>query len=1334
MMPDRALLSVVCAVSLLLAAHVAAYGEDLSRNGNCEDVKDGNTVGWGPYLGGATWGSLEDGYKGKGIWFEPGPFAPINSGDRKGENYINTGIAQGSSHGTVGADALVHTPSEGAKYFKRGGSDAYKVSFWIKSECNKINVFLQAWTTDKAAGGDRGGGGGLVSRIGELDEWTYLEATSSVGAGVKKIAVCFQVWGYEKDGLKLGRVCIDELKIERVSGLNADSLRRIEIPEDPAVYVGERPLGEILEAHRAGEKGAISQVQAALRQADKLAEHSDEWYRQFFANFEPRGIYTTSCPIHPFLTRYYNDFSWSLDEPWKLICSHCKAEGRKYHYYPNPDYPDDGNGCAPTDEVWARDHDAAWSKAHRGIPHDHWDGSSHAYLDSRRYYFKGKYYVNALDRMHRTVGPQLALAYHYARELFPPDSDQYKKADLYAHKAKVIMVCSARVYLGDDYLAAAEGITPEQFQKRICEFYQPSGSDQWQYEKLDGFRLFDNRDVIAGDPVWEGVRVRDGRLFAGSWNSRANTAGFLLELFCRLRASFTPDNDDIRRICQRPLVSFAEDREKVALGQDPPAFYLKRGVFELEMHPFNLDSGADNLLSATILPRIRAGLFLRDDEIIEKVAQDVTYFWRNYFSQDGLGQEGSPTYSGYGVARLGDMLFGLKGDFDKNAPYYDAENDTINLNKMPVYAACAVKMPYYVTDDDDHYISWEDSCYGAQRSTAQHQRILKYGGTIPEKHLKYLNIAKSPDGSYSVSFNKSILWPSVLLHDRRKAVLRAGNPEQPAVVSLDWTKICGHYHLPPQTLMIHACGLELASDLGYMGSCHFLTTEWIRTYPSHNSLTIRAADGNPNATQRLRGDLRKHFITTPTCQIVDTAEYDPADWKLAGEDEVGEFSRQVFLMSPSENHQYVVDIIRGKGGATHDYYLHSHGLGFDTAGVELQPVSDPDQDLYEYSGWTFNCAKDWGAHNIHELAAAKSTGPWQATWSRVDDYRGRPKEKPLIHDDVFMRLWMLDELEDAERPPSEVIVGTAPAQRYLRNNDFQRTMKVLCVRRQNTDAVDNFVSVIEPYQNEPFVKSVRRLDLDSDDGYTVALAVETIHGTDYIIAYGGPDEPSEVSVTDAGHLISTDADIAVVSYPNSGGARLLVAAGSYLKADGFSLTLDGPPELSGRLLDFDDSRDTLTIESNDAFPLGDTLAGLPIIVQHTEDRTTFTIASVEALGAGKYLVHLDDQPHIMKNWLLVTDVGSSGIMFEPPAVLDSKRGGYKVYAGEPGKMRMLGPLRRFNSQPIYSEDGISMHTFSTVVTDDYTGVEAGQESGITRLEKGVDTVSVTNFAYATTTE
>ncbi len=143
------------------------------------------------------------------------------------------------------------------------------------------------------------------------------------------------------------------------------------------------------------------------------------------------------------------------------------------------------------------------------------------------------------------------------------------------------------------------------------------------------------------------------------------------------------------------------------------------------------------------------------------------------------------------------------------------------------------------------------------------------------------------------------------------------------------------------------------------------------------------------------------------------------------------------------------------------------------------------------------------------------------------------------------------------------------------------------------------------------------------------------------------------------------------------------------------------------------------------------LKGLPIIVQHTEDRSSFTIDTIQRVADDRYLIKLDDQPHLMNNWLLVKKVDAEGIVIEPPPVLDSKNT-FKVYAGEPGQMRMLGPLRGFGSKTVYNEYGTRMHSFRSVLTDSYEGVEPGQEIAITRLEKGKDTVFVTNFAYVAT--
>ena len=103
-----------------------------------------------------------------------------------------------------------------------------------------------------------------------------------------------------------------------------------------------------------------------LEEADGWAERPDAWYLSTIWDREPRGVFTCACPIHPFRVRYYSTFGWSLEEPWRLYCPCCREEGRAYDYYPNPRYPDEGDGCFPTDEVWREDHDAAWSRAHDG--------------------------------------------------------------------------------------------------------------------------------------------------------------------------------------------------------------------------------------------------------------------------------------------------------------------------------------------------------------------------------------------------------------------------------------------------------------------------------------------------------------------------------------------------------------------------------------------------------------------------------------------------------------------------------------------------------------------------------------------------------------------------------------------------------------------------------------------------------------------------------------------------------------------------------------------------------------------------------------------------------
>jgi len=155
---------------------------------------------------------------------------------------------------------------------------------------------------------------------------------------------------------------------------------------------------ELAERYAAGDAGAVAIVDAVLERAAQWQAIDAQWWLDRVLPVTPIGMWTTACPIHPERCQDFSDVSWrwSLDEPFRLYCPLCEEEGREYPYYPNPDYPDDGTGCYPTDEVWRRTHGPEWSREHPGIPWDRWDGQTHGYSSAGyAFFFRGKWHHEA---------------------------------------------------------------------------------------------------------------------------------------------------------------------------------------------------------------------------------------------------------------------------------------------------------------------------------------------------------------------------------------------------------------------------------------------------------------------------------------------------------------------------------------------------------------------------------------------------------------------------------------------------------------------------------------------------------------------------------------------------------------------------------------------------------------------------------------------------------------------------------------------------------------------------------------------------------------------------
>ncbi|MCD6360525.1 MAG: heparinase II/III family protein [Armatimonadetes bacterium] len=1300
----------------LLAAVAVCAADDIALNGGAEEAVNGVPAHWMLYGSGrcARIGQAEDGYRGKCAFIEVTGFTPSGDETRKGEDYVNVGLVQGDSNGYTGADAYVHQPPSEARFFKAGLSTRYTVSWWMRGDTGPVNVVIRTWSTEEGTRDSRGGVE-LLGKTMPTDQWTRYTATAAVGGNVKRLCVLFQVYGFREDGVRPGTLYVDEVSITPGLPMGPDVLRRVVIPARPRIFIGDTPIEELAAQYAAGDQAARGRVDSIISRAKKHANLTDEVLRGLFAEFEPMGNYSVCCPIHPFLVRYYNDFKWSMSDPWHLRCPYCEQEGREHFLYPNPRYPDDGHGCMPDDEVWRQDHDPQWTAEHRGIPWDRWDGVCHGYVESRKFYFKGKAYCRIINLLTRSVLVQLAQGWQVCDKVLAADDPRRELGPGFAHQAQVIMLLLARAHLGDDYLAGVSGLTPDEYQRIVSGFLR-ADDGEWRYRPYPGFRPFNGTfDGVYGDPVWadkfpHGDTGGKGGYYYGSWNQHASLLEGWIQGVCLLRDAWTPEQVDsgLALLGERVVVSREGDRERLADSAcaDP---YLKRGLFEYELHPYNLESGGDNLLVASLRPRLKLGMMLRDDEIVEKVAADIMYFWSNMASGDGMGCEGSPTYAGgtWAVASIGEEMHGMTGDFDTSAPYYNRTLGGIDILGMPRYRRCLGLMDCLMPDG--LYISFEDSCHGSSFDTRNAARVERYCGGVPEPYRSCLDITR--DGEFvTAALKPEFTLPSHLLHDNRKAILRAGRGRDQMVAALDYSMVVGHYHEAPLSLMIYAKGRELASDLGYMGSCHHLTTQWIRTLAAHNCLVIRAGNGDPSPTRPLRGDL-EFYDAGGIVQVVEVAERDPADLEAGLGDADGVYSRTIALVREPGEDGYVLDICRARGGSLHDYQFFSHGTRFESD-LPLTAVPDTGRDLYDYSGFSFPGNPKYGAHNVTGLRVGVSKGPFTATWSAVDVYQRGHKGPVARDEDVALRLWMLDE------PGSEVIVGNAPGQRFLGNEDFGRTITQLRVRRPAGRDIQEYVAVIEPWRSEPFIRSVERLP--APEG-VVAVKVVTDTGADYLVSAMN-DDP--VSLRDGDMPIETAARFCAGSFDDGGVRWLSLTAGTGASFGDARLTADGPVRFAGGVEQMLPDEFALIVRSDPPLPAGDSLAGRTLVVQHSRGRSSFTIDSVGAPERGLQRIELAGMPKLMANVLRVCDVEQGRLVVEPPPVLPRSPLDWHVYRLGDGPPVYLSPLQRRSSIVITDERGWRLHALPALNLADTGGVQVGDDVGLSRILPGRDSFEV----------
>lgn len=307
-----------------------------------------------------------------------------------------------------------------------------------------------------------------------------------------------------------------------------------------------------------------------------------------------------------------------------------------------------------------------------------------------------------------------------------------------------------------------------------------------------------------------------------------------------------------------------------------------------------------------------------------------------------------------------------------------------------------------------------------------------------------------------------------------------------------------HGHADHLNFDLLAFGKWLAPDHGY--------PEFATAWPHRSAVTINSIAHNlvvvdQKPQDRGYGGHTRLFKRLPGLSVFQ------ADAR-SGYKQVKEYGRTMMLIDAPGDNAYVVDIFNVTGGKDHLYSFHgppgaisAEGLnlveqsGGSYAGADIPFKSDKGPQGYS---WFYNVRRD-----------NKPPAHFTLDWKTEPGYRGTTAEE-----DIHLRFHGLSACDDV------ALADADPPQNKPGNP--RRLGYVLLHRAGKAELSSTFASVIEPYQREPFIKSVRRIEMPGNIR-VVAIRVELADGTVDQVTFN--PSGSRVKVPDGATLTGTFAHV-----------------------------------------------------------------------------------------------------------------------------------------------------------------------------------------------------------------
>ena len=317
-----------------------------------------------------------------------------------------------------------------------------------------------------------------------------------------------------------------------------------------------------------------------------------------------------------------------------------------------------------------------------------------------------------------------------------------------------------------------------------------------------------------------------------------------------------------------------------------------------------------------------------------------------------------------------------------------------------------------------------------------------------------------------------------------QVVLQTESPEEGRALWLHHGFGKSHSHHDCLTIGLYAKNIEMLPELGYPEYTGGWPKRgaWTSNTISHNTLQV-----NDTRSGYSPGGKMTLFAVQPPVRVVDVSS-------LTAYAGMETYRRTAALVDVSDTDSYVLDVFRARGGKDHRLSYNGPAETATVEGISLvkQPTGTfvgPDVEFATLDGEQAAFYKASGFTYLYDVA--RSGGPVAARFTvdwKGEDLRGRIEEGKEPH----LRLHSLSESDE---------VATAAGEPPQNKSGNPKQLAYLIQSRLGEDVESQFVTVLEPYDTTPFIKQVRKLQVEhsADPNSVAAVAVELVDGTTDIL-------------------------------------------------------------------------------------------------------------------------------------------------------------------------------------------------------------------------------------------